>query len=92
MSFEISSNLGERHTKFSESQSDKVRSDLHQLRMEKAALANRIREYILTDSQQSLVVDGVKYSPIDAAKLIAQYEADIFCYNAKEGDVTYDGF
>ncbi len=89
---EISSNLGERHTKFSESQSDKVRSDLHQLRMEKAALANRIREYILTDSQQSLVVDGVKYSPIDAAKLIAQYEADIFCYNAKEGDVTYDGF
>lgn len=70
---EISSNLGERHTKFSEDRSNKVRNELHQLRQQKASLANKIREYILTDSQQSLQVDGETYTPITAAKLIAAH-------------------
>jgi len=73
---EISSNLGERHTKFSESQSEKLRKELHDLRQEKATLANKIRSYILTDSQQSLVIDNEQYTPIRAAKFVAESKRD----------------
>ncbi len=71
---EISSNLGERHTKFDESKSDRVKTELRQVRQEKASLGNDIRKYILTDSQIHIVIDGVETKPMEAAKFVAQHK------------------
>jgi very-short-patch-repair endonuclease len=67
---EISSNLGERDTKFSEARAENVRRDLKKVREEKATLAAKIRQYILTDSSENLVIDGEEIKPIDAAKFV----------------------
>lgn len=67
---EISSNLGERDTKFSDARAESVRRDLKRVREEKATLAAKIRHYILTDSSEKLVVDGEEIKPIDAAKFV----------------------
>ncbi len=67
---EISSNLGERHTKFSEDRVNNIRKELRSLRETRALLANRLREYILADTRETINIDGVTYKPIDAAKLI----------------------
>jgi len=67
---EISSNLGERHTKFSEQKIELIRKELADVREEKASIANLIREYILTDSTKILKVNGEDINPIEAAKLI----------------------
>ena len=70
---EISSNLGERHTKFSESHAGTVRKELARVREEKASLANQIRKYILTDSNEKIEIDGKEIKPIEAAKLIREH-------------------
>ena len=67
---EISSNLGERQTKFSEQKAKSVRNELQRVREERASLANQIRKYILTDSSIKINIDGQDIKPIDAAKLI----------------------
>lgn len=67
---EISSNLGERDTKFSEARAENIRRDLKRVREEKAVLATKIRQYILTDSSEKLVVEGEEIKPIDAAKFV----------------------
>lgn len=69
---EISSNLGERHTKFSESKTDLIRKELASVREEKASISNQIREYILTDSTQLLKANGGEVTPIEAAKFICE--------------------
>lgn len=71
---EISSNLGERHTKFSESKAELVRKELSNVREEKASVANLIRQYILTDSTQTLKANGGDVTPIEAAKFISEHE------------------
>ncbi len=71
---EISSNLGERHTKFSEARAENVRRDLKKVREDKAALATRIRKYILTDSSEKLSIDGEEMRPIDAAKFVEEHK------------------
>lgn len=71
---EISSNLGERHTKFSESKSELVRKELAGVREEKASVANLIRQYILTDSTQTLKANGGDVTPIEAAKFISEHD------------------
>ena len=76
---EVSSNLGERHTKFSEQNAERLRKDLQLVREEKALLANQIRQYILTDSSAKIEIDGEQIKPIDAAKFVSQYkEAEEF--------------
>jgi len=70
---EISSNLGERHTKFSESKAELVRKELARTREEKAIIANKIRQYILTDSTQKLRINGDEVSPMEAARLVSEY-------------------
>ncbi len=70
---EISSNLGERHTKFSEAKVELVRSELTSVREEKASVANLIRQYILTDSTEILKMQDEEVTPIEAAKLISEY-------------------
>ncbi len=67
---EISSNLGERDTKFSDARAENVRRDLKRVREEKAILAAKIRQYILTDSSEKLIIDGEEIKPIDAAKFV----------------------
>lgn len=71
---EISSNLGERHTKFSESKAELVRKELSSVREEKASVANLVRQYILTDSTQTLKANGGDVTPIEAAKFISEHE------------------
>lgn len=71
---EISSNLGERHTKFSESKAELVRKELSSVREKKASVANLIRQYILTDSTQTLKANGGDVTPIEAAKLISEHD------------------
>ncbi len=71
---EISSNLGERHTKFSEQNAERLRKYLQQLREEKALLANQIRQYILIDSSAKIEIDEEQIKPIDAAKFVSQYK------------------
>lgn len=71
---EISSNLGERQTKFSEHRVEMVRKELKEVREQKASLANEIKKYILSDSQDSVSIDGDNIKPIDAAKLISKYQ------------------
>ncbi len=71
---EISSNLGERHTKFSEQNAERLRKDLQRVREEKALLANQVRQYILTDSSAKIEIDGEQIKPIDAAKFVSQYK------------------
>lgn len=71
---EISSNLGERDTKFSEQKAEAIRKELHDVRQEKARLANEIRQYILTDSSVELDIEGERITPIDAAKLVSKYQ------------------
>jgi very-short-patch-repair endonuclease len=71
---EISSNLGERHTKFSESKEELIRKELSSVREEKASVANLIRQYILTDSTQTLKANGGDVTPIEAAKFISEYD------------------
>lgn len=73
---EISSNLGERHTKFSEKKAELVRKELQRVREERASLANQIRRYILTDSSVKIKIDGEEVKPIDAAKLVSKYKDD----------------
>lgn len=70
---EISSNLGERHTKFSEQKADLIRKELHEVRKQMAELANQIRQYILTDSNESIKINGEDIRPIDAAKIVAEH-------------------
>lgn len=67
---EISSNLGERDTKFSEARAENVRRELKKVREDKAVLAAKIRQYILTDSSENIVIDGQEIKPIDAAKFV----------------------
>lgn len=69
---EISSNLGERHTKFSESRVETVRKELARVREEKASLANKIRQYILIDSSEKIEIEGKEIKPIEAAKLVSE--------------------
>lgn len=71
---EISSNLGERHTKFSEVKAELVRKELSSVREEKASVANLIRQYILTDSTQTLKANGWDIMPIEAAKFISEHD------------------
>ena len=71
---EISSNLGERHTKFSEARAENVRRELKKVREDKATLAARIRKYILTDSSEKLSIDGEEMRPIDAAKFVEEHK------------------
>jgi hypothetical protein len=71
---EISSNLGERHTKFSEDKTKLIRNELQRVREEKATLASKIRKFILTDSQAKITIDGEDIKPIDAAKLVDKYQ------------------
>jgi len=71
---EISSNLGERHTKFSEDKVINIRKELQKTREEKTTLANEIRQYILTDSSIKIIIDGQEVKPIDAANLIFKQE------------------
>ncbi len=77
---EISSNLGERHTKFSEQKAELVRKELGSVREEKASVANLIRQYILTDSTQTLRANGADITPditpIAAAKFISEHDDD----------------
>lgn len=73
---EISSNLGERHTKFSESKAELVRKELSDVREEKASTAGLIRQYILTDSTQTLQINGDNVTPIEAAKFINEHSED----------------
>ncbi len=73
---EISSNLGERHTKFSEAKAELVRKELASVREEKASIANLIRQYILTDSTQTLRANGGDITPIEAAKFISEHDDD----------------
>ena len=73
---EISSNLGERHTKFSEQKAELVRKELVDVREEKASVANLIRQYILTDSTQTLRANGGDVTPIEAAKFISEHDDD----------------
>lgn len=70
---EISSNLGDRDTKFSESKVKLIRSELHKIREEKSSVANLIRKYVLADSTQKLKIFNEEISPIEAAKLIHKY-------------------
>lgn len=69
---EISSNLGERYTKFSESKAESVRKELARTREEKSAVANKIRQYILTDSIEKLRINGDVVSPMEAAGLVSE--------------------
>ena len=73
---EISSNLGERYTKFSESKAELVRKELSDVRREKASIAGLIRQYILTDSTQILQINGASVTPIEAAKFINEHSED----------------
>ena len=73
---EISSNLGERHTKFSEQRAESIKRDLQRVREQKALLANQIRQYILTDSSERVEMDGEELKPIEAAKLVSKYKDD----------------
>lgn len=73
---EISSNLGERHTKFSEQKAEIKRRELQGVREERASLANQIRKYILTDSSVKIEIDGEDIKPIDAAKLVSRHKDD----------------
>jgi very-short-patch-repair endonuclease len=70
---EISSNLGERQTKFSEKKAENIRRELQEVREEKAGLANEIRKYILNDSSIKIQIDGEDVKPIEAAKLVSEY-------------------
>lgn len=67
---EISSNLGERQTKFSEEKIEIIKNELARVREEKASVAAKIRQYILTDSTQKLEINGEEINPVVAAKLI----------------------
>lgn len=69
---EISSNLGERHTKFSEFKAATVRNELQKVREAKAALASKIRQFILSDSSEKITIDGEEMKPIEAAKLVSE--------------------
>ncbi|MEX2008541.1 MAG: AAA domain-containing protein [Candidatus Spechtbacterales bacterium] len=73
---EISSNLSERRTKFSESKVEAVRRELARTREEKAVIANKIRQYILTDSTEKLHINGDEVSPIEAAGLVSEHSAN----------------
>jgi len=70
---EISSNLGERHTKFSEAKAEIVRRELATTREEKASIANQIRQYILTDSTVTLKANGEDLTPMGAAKFVSDH-------------------
>lgn len=70
---EISSNLGERHTKFSEAKAELVRKELANTREEKASVANQIRQYILTDSMVTLKANGEDLTPMGAAKFVSDH-------------------
>jgi hypothetical protein len=71
---EISSNLGERHTKFSEARAESVRNELKRVREDKATLAAKIRKYILTDSSDTILIDGEDIKPISAAKFVQEHK------------------
>ncbi len=73
---EISSNLGEGDTKFSNANVEKIRKEVARIREEKASLANKIRQYILTDSNEEIEIAGEKIKPIEAAKLVSEHEND----------------
>ena len=67
---EISSNLGERDTKFSEAKKELISNELSKTREEKAYITNQIRKYILTDSTQTLKLNGEELTPILASKFV----------------------
>lgn len=74
---EISSNLGERHTKFSDTKLESIRKELADVKEEKALVANSIRQCILTDSTQTLNIDGESITPIEAAKFVSDQNNNI---------------
>lgn len=69
---EISSNLGERHTKFSDAKVELVRRELADVRKNKALISNKIRKHILSDTQNTTVIDGETIKPMDAARIVAE--------------------
>ena len=71
---EISSNLGERDTKFSEAHAEAIRSELKRVRQEIATLASKIRQYILIDSNEKLSIERDEIKPIDAAKFVHDHK------------------
>jgi len=91
---EISSNLGERQTKFSEHRASSCRDELQQVREEKALLANEIRQYILSDSQAIIKIDGEDIKPIDApsssasTKMILRWSGSLIRFDLKTNSVS----
>ena len=73
---EISANLGERQTKFSESRTESIRKELKRVREEKASLVNQVRQYILTDSRERIQIDGEEVKPMTAAKLVSEHREE----------------
>lgn len=73
---EISSNLGERHTKFSEDKAELIRKELSRVREEKASVASKIRQYILIDSTEKIQLNGKEVSPMEAAKIVSEHSSD----------------
>lgn len=68
---EISANLNQKD-KFNKKVEDSVRGELEELRKKKALLANKIRDYILTDSTASVEIDGKIIQPVEAARAISE--------------------
>ena len=73
---EISSNLGERYTKFNDSKVVAIKKEIDSTRKEKAAIANQLRQYILTDSSEKIDIDGEEIRPIGAAKFVNSHIED----------------
>lgn len=71
---EISANLSERNTKFSDQKVEEVRKKIKIVRERKATLLNAIRDWVLVDSTGKLPLDGEEITPITAAREIAQNE------------------
>jgi superfamily I DNA and/or RNA helicase/very-short-patch-repair endonuclease len=69
---EISSNLGERHTKFSDDEREAAENKLNRIRLRKSEVADEIRTYVLTDSTAFLLVDGKEIKPLEAGKFVAE--------------------
>ncbi|MCC7478051.1 AAA family ATPase [bacterium] len=76
---EISSNLGERQTRYSEQKAEALRRELATLREEKAKTANQIRQFVLTDSTVTLDLEGETVKPLQAAEFISKCQEDDTC-------------
>lgn len=73
---EISANLGEGDTKFSNANVERIKNEVARIRENKASLANQIRQYVLTDSNEDIEIEGEKIKPIEAAQLISEHQDD----------------